>query len=276
MDYIKVEFILDPLMPAREILYADLEILGFESIIDTTEGAEAYMPSSDFSENILENLMVRDIPDQKVEYKIENIEQQNWNANWESQFHPIQINENCVIRAPFHDASNVEYDILITPKMSFGTGHHETTFLMSQELFEHDLKGKSLMDMGCGTGVLAILAKKLGAGDVEGVDIEEWAYENSIENARDNGVESIKFFHGDAKLLEGKKFDIILANINRNILLNDMRQYAESLVDGGQLFLSGFYQTDIDTLVEEGKKNGLKFVHSRNKNGWAMVQLTKN
>lgn len=276
MDYIKVEFILDPLMPAREILYADLEILGFESIIDTAEGAEAYMPSSDFSENILENLMVRDIPDQKVEYKIENIEQQNWNANWESQFHPIQINENCVIRAPFHDASNVEYDILITPKMSFGTGHHETTFLMSQELFEHDLKGKSLMDMGCGTGVLAILAKKLGAGNVEGVDIEEWAYENSIENARDNGVESIKFFHGDAKLLEGKKFDIILANINRNILLNDMRQYAESLVDGGQLFLSGFYQTDIDTLVEEGKKNGLKFVHSRNKNGWAMVQLTKN
>lgn len=276
MNYIKVEFFLDPLIPAREILYADLEILGFESILDTSRGAEAYMPADDFSENVLENLMVRNIPDQSVEYKIEYIEQQNWNADWESQFQPIQINKDCVIRAPFHDPSNVKYDILITPKMSFGTGHHETTFLMSQELFQHELNGKSLMDMGCGTGVLAILAKKLGAKQVEGVDVEEWAYENSIENADENGIDDIKFYHGDGDLLKGKRFDIILANINRNILLKDMPLYAESLNRGGSLFLSGFYTTDIESLIAVGKENGLNFVHSKNKNGWAMVQLSKN
>jgi ribosomal protein L11 methyltransferase len=275
MDYIKVEFILEPLLPAREILYADLEVLGFESIVDTDQGAEAYMQVQDFQEGMLEDLMVRNLPDQKVEVRVEQIEQQNWNANWESQFQPIPINENCVIRAPFHESNGVKYDIVISPKMSFGTGHHETTFLMSQELFEHDLQGKSLMDMGCGTGVLAILASKLGAIEVEGVDIEEWAYLNSVENAAANEVKDIKFFHGDIAWIDGKSFDVIMANINRNILLQDMQQYANSLNEGGKLFLSGFYETDIPVITEEGQKNGLNFVHSKNKNGWAMVQLAK-
>lgn len=275
MDYMKVAFVLEPLLPAREILYADLEILGFESMVDTENGVDAFIPSDSFFETTLENLMVRNLPDQSVEYSLELIEQQNWNANWESQFQPILINEKCLIRAPFHEPSKVEYDIIISPKMSFGTGHHETTFLMSQELFELDLGGKTLMDMGCGTGVLAIIAAKLGAKSVEGIDIEEWAYENSIENAALNDQSEIKFYHGDASLLKGKKFDVILANINRNILLNDMEIYGDSLKDKGYLFLSGFYTTDIDSIVAEGKKNGLNFVHSKNKNGWAMLQLMK-
>lgn len=275
MNYIKVEFFLEPLLPAREILYADLEILGFESIIDTQKGVEAYMPAINFTETILENLMVRDIPQQTLDYTVEEIEQQNWNAAWESQFQPISINEKCVIRAPFHDPVNVPFEILITPKMSFGTGHHETTFLMAQELFRHNLEHKRVMDMGCGTGVLAILAKKLGADYVEGVDIEEWAYQNSIENARDNHVPEIKFYHGDGNLLTDKQFDIILANINRNILMMDLPVYAASLMPEGKLFLSGFYETDVEEIVKQGEKSGLKFVHSRSKNGWAMVQLSK-
>lgn len=275
MSYVKVEFFLEPLLPAREIIYADLEILGFESIIDTPKGVEAYMPASNFTETILENLMVRNIPEQTVDYTIEEIEQQNWNAAWESQFQPISINERCVIRAPFHAPVNVPFEILITPKMSFGTGHHETTFLMAEELFGHNLENKRVMDMGCGTGVLAILAKKLGATYVEGVDIEEWAYQNSIENANENHVPEIEFYHGDAELLAGKQFDIILANINRNILIMDMPVYARSLVSEGVLFLSGFYETDVEEIVKQGEKSGLKFVHSRSKNGWAMVQLSK-
>ncbi|MCB9189453.1 MAG: 50S ribosomal protein L11 methyltransferase [Flavobacteriales bacterium] len=275
MDYIKVSFVLEPLLPAREILYADLEILGFESMIDTDNGVDAFVPKDSFHENILENLMVRNIPDQKVEYSIETIEQQNWNASWESQFQPIIINEKCTIRAPFHESSLVPFDIVILPKMSFGTGHHETTFLMAQELFELDLNGKSFMDMGCGTGVLAIIAAKLKAKVVEGIDVEEWAYENSIENAALNNQSQIRFFHGDVEQLKGKKFDVIFANINRNILLQDMADYNESLNENGQLYMSGFYTTDVDAITKEGKKSGLKFVHSKDKNGWAMVQLTK-
>ncbi|CAG5084455.1 50S ribosomal protein L11 methyltransferase [Parvicella tangerina] len=275
MNYVRVEFILNPLQPAREILYADLDILGFEAIEDTQSGAIGYMPEIKFTETILENLMVRDLPDQKVEFKIDTIEQKNWNEEWESQFQPIQINSECVIRAPFHKKTEVAYDIVILPKMSFGTGHHETTFLMAQELFQHELKGKSLMDMGCGTGVLAILAKKLGAEDVEGVDIEEWAYENSIENAELNQTNDIKFFHGDVSLISNKQYDVILANINRNILLNDMKDYAKALKDNGSVLLSGFYETDVQAIVSAAKRNGLNFVHSKEKNGWAMIQLSK-
>lgn len=275
MDYIKVEFILEPLLPAREILYADLEINGFESIVDTEKGVEAYISAEQFNKNTLENFMVKNLPKQVVDFEVSKIEQENWNATWESQFRPIHINEKCVIRAPFHESTNIEYDIVISPKMSFGTGHHETTFLMSQELFELNLKGRSIMDMGCGTGVLAIIAKKLGASKVEGVDIEEWAYENSVENAALNHEEGINFYHGNAHLLKQKSFDIILANINRNILLNDMSVYSESLNDSGKLVMSGFYKTDVEVIVKEGKKNGLNFVHSKSKNGWALLQLTK-
>lgn len=275
MDYIKVEFILEPLLPAREILYADLEINGFESIVDTEKGVEAYISAEQFNKNTLENFMVKNLPKQVVDFEVSKIEQENWNATWESQFRPIHINEKCVIRAPFHESTNIEYDIVISPKMSFGTGHHETTFLMSQELFELNLKGRSIMDMGCGTGVLAIIAKKLGASKVEGVDIEEWAYENSVENAALNHEEGISFYHGNAHLLKQKSFDIILANINRNILLNDMSVYSESLNDSGKLVMSGFYKTDVEVIVKEGKKNGLNFVHSKSKNGWALLQLTK-
>lgn len=275
MDYIKVTFDLEPVLPAREVIYADLDLLGFESIEDTDSGVVAYIQADQFHERTLEDLMVSNIPEQRVEYKIEMVEQQNWNAVWESQFDPIEVNDKCVIRAPFHETSGKQFDIVISPKMSFGTGHHETTYLISQTLFDLNIKDKSVMDMGCGTGVLAIIAKKLGSGLTEGVDIEEWAYLNSIENAELNDISDISFFHGDGSLIVNKVFDVVIANINRNILLQDMNKYSDAMKKGSILLLSGFYNSDIDQIVMKGEECGLKFVNSRIKNNWAMVQLSK-
>ena len=275
MNYIKVSFELDPILPAREILYAELGELPFESFEETTNGIEAYIQAPDFTEELLEDLLIEGLPNQKISTQIHLIEQQNWNAVWESNFEPIVVNEKCVIRAPFHETPNVKYDIIISPQMSFGTGHHETTFLISNELFELDLKDKSVLDMGCGTGVLAIIANKLGAGAIEAIDIEEWAYENTLDNNRLNNVEGMSVFHGDANLLINKKFDIILANINRNILLNDMEVYSNSLTIGGSILFSGFFETDVPHIKEAGEKNGLVFVKKEVKNNWAMVQLKK-
>ena len=275
MNYHKLKFTLDPLLPAREILYADLDQLNFESIVDTADGVEAYIQEGQLNLDDLNVLMIHNLPGLKAEFSHEIIEQQNWNALWESQFEPITINENCIIRAPFHEAPDVEYDIIISPKMSFGTGHHETTFLISERLFNLDLEGVSVMDMGCGTGVLAIIAKKLGAGYTEGIDIENWAYQNSVENALMNNILNIIFIEGDARLLGERKFDLFIANINRNILSEDMPKYADSMNDGGTLLLSGFYNTDVEVLKQRGEECGLKFVNSTSKNNWALIQLEK-
>jgi ribosomal protein L11 methyltransferase len=277
MNYYKVSFELEPLLPAREILYADLDQLDFESIVDTKTGVEAFIPESDFNRVLLDDLMIHNLPDLDIKMEVELIEQQNWNANWESQFEPIVVNEKCIIRAPFHDKSSCEYDIVISPKMSFGTGHHETTFLLSQHLFEMDLKGKSVMDMGCGTGVLAIIAKKLGAATTQGIDIENWAYLNSIENANLNQIDDIEFFEGDASLLGNESFfDVFIANINRNILHRDIPLYFKTMKRGAILLISGFYTTDVEVLTTRALEYGLKFVNSKSKNNWAMVQFIKD
>ena len=276
MNYIKVNITLEPLQPAREVLYADLDIIGFESIVDTETGVEAYMPEDQFFEIALEDMMVKDMPDQKVDIVIETIEKQNWNATWESHFEIIDINDKCSIRAPFHESTNKEFDIVISPQMSFGTGHHETTFLMSKHLFLNDLKGKSLLDMGCGTAVLAIIAHKLGAKNIVAIDIEDWAYQNSIDNCKLNQINDISIELGDARLLVNRKFNIILANINRNILLQDLKTYADCLTPNGQIFLSGFYDTDVDVLKEAATNCGLTFVLSESKNNWTLLHFKRN
>jgi len=275
MDYIKVSFELEPLLPAREILYAELGEMPFESFEETEKGLEAYIPAPDFKEDMLEELIIKTLPNQQVNISKENIAQQNWNAVWESNFEEIVVNENCVIRAPFHHPAKVKYDIVISPQMSFGTGHHETTFLIANELFHLDLKNKSLLDMGCGTGVLAIIAHKLGANPIEAIDIEEWAYENTKDNNKLNNIDDMVVLHGDAELLKGKSFDIILANINRNILLNDMATYTGSLNKGGTILFSGFYETDIPSIKESAEKNGLTFVKYEVKNNWTMAKFQK-
>ena len=275
MGYIEVCYKLEPLLPAREILYAELGDRGFEAFEDTLNGVKAYIKKEKFSKSLLKDLSISRIEGQKIEVDIITIANQNWNALWESNFDPIVINSDCIIRAPFHAVSKVEYDIIISPQMSFGTGHHETTFLMSKELFSLDLKSIDLLDMGSGTGVLGILAEKLGAKHVKAIDIEESAFLNTINNCKLNNTKNIIVEKGDSKLLYDSLFDVILANINKNILLQDMSVYSNCLKVEGKLFLSGFFTTDIDELRNAASNNGLKFVKMQEKNNWAMLMLEK-
>jgi ribosomal protein L11 methyltransferase len=275
MGYIEVYFKLEPLLPAREVLYAELGDKGFEAFEDEVDGVRAYIKQEQFTEFLLKDLMISGIEDQKVDVSIKTIANQNWNALWESNFDPIIINSKCIIRAPFHAIDKVEYDLIISPQMSFGTGHHETTFLMSKELFSLDLKSIDLLDMGSGTGVLAILAEKLGAKNIKAIDIEEGAYINTIDNCKLNNTKNIIVEKGDSELLEDSLFQVILANINKNILLQDISVYSSCLTKGGKLLLSGFFTTDVAELRNEASDNGLKFVKVEEKNNWAMLMLEK-
>jgi ribosomal protein L11 methyltransferase len=200
------------------------------------------------------------------------IEQENWNATWEQNFNPILVGGVCAVRAPFHEKTEVAYDIVIEPKMSFGTGHHETTHMMLQHILDHDFWGKAVLDMGSGTGVLAILAEKKGAKAVDAVDFDNWCYLNALENVERNNCKNIRVYEGDAALLKGKKYDIILANINRNILLEDLPHYVKCLNTNGLLFLSGFYKEDIIAISAKCGELGLKFEKNLEKNNWVAVK----
>jgi len=243
--YIGYTFQIIPRDPATEILIAELGYAGFESFVENEEGVIAYIQKENFKEDILEDIYILKSDEFKIEYKKEEIEQINWNSEWEKNFNPILIDKTVNIRAPFHDKlPNIKYDIVIEPKMSFGTGHHQTTHMMVKHLLNLNLKNKKVLDMGCGTGVLAILAEMRGAKPIDAIDIDNWCYLNSVENAERNNCKNISVFQGEASLLLNKKYDVIIANINRNILLNDMKTYTNSLNKNGTLLLSGFYQED--------------------------------
>ncbi len=266
--YLEYDFTIEPAQPATDILIAELGEVGFESFVENETGLLAYILKSDWREDILNGLYILQQPDFEISWTQKEIQQQNWNAEWERNFHPIIVGNRCMVRAPFHQAVDVEYDIVIEPKMSFGTGHHETTHMMLQHILDIDVQGKSVLDMGCGTGVLAILAKKKGAGPVDAIDIDEWCYLNTQENIERNDCGSIKAFQGDSGLLKGKKYDVILANINRNILLEDIPVYAECLNSGGTLLLSGFYLDDLDAISSKCGEYGLNFEKNLKKNNW--------
>jgi len=270
--YLEYDFKISPLQPATDILIAELGELGFESFVENETGLLAYILKSEWHDKVLENLFVFQNPDFEINWTSKEIEQQNWNAEWEKNFHPILVSKKCMVRAPFHKAVDVDYDIVIEPKMSFGTGHHETTHMMLQHILDNDFEGKSVLDMGCGTGVLAILAKKRGATDVEAIDIDEWCFLNTQENVDRNHCPDIKAYQGDSSLLEGKKYDIILANINRNILLEDIPIYANCLKKEGALFLSGFYLEDLDAISSKCAAYGLEFEKNLEKNNWISVK----
>ncbi len=270
--YLEYDFKITPLQPATDILIAELGELGFESFVENETGLLAYILKSEWRDNLLIDLFVFQNPSFEISWTKKEIEQQNWNAEWEKNFHPILVGEKCMVRAPFHKAVDVDYDIVIEPKMSFGTGHHETTHMMLQHILDNDFEGKSVLDMGCGTGVLAILAKKRGAGDVEAIDIDEWCFLNTQENVDRNHCSDIKAYQGDSSLLEGKKYDIILANINRNILLEDIPIYANCLKKGGALFLSGFYLGDLDAISSKCAAYGLEFEKNLEKNNWVSAK----
>ncbi len=271
--YIEYIFIVEPLQPGTEILIAELGYAGFESFVETEDGVKAYIQKEDWNESILKEINILSSEEFKIENTFSEIEQINWNSEWEKNFDPIEVDGRCIVRAPFHPPKNFQYEIIIEPKMSFGTGHHETTFMMLQFILENEFQNKTVLDMGCGTAVLAILAEMRGASKLEAIDIDEWCFENSSENIQRNDCKNISVFLGDASLLKGKNYDVIIANINRNILLEDMESYQNSLYEGGTLYLSGFYDDDLPIIIETCNNLGFKFVENKKKNKWVAAKF---
>ncbi|MEZ7856060.1 MAG: 50S ribosomal protein L11 methyltransferase [Polaribacter sp.] len=270
--YIEYNFTFSPKEPISEILIAELGNVGFESFVETENGVTAYIQKTDWNAEILADVFVLNSDEFSIEYNLNEVPQTNWNAEWEKNFEPIQVDDLVSIRAPFHENPNLKYDIVIEPKMSFGTGHHETTHMMVQHLLQLDLENKKVLDMGCGTGILAIFAEMKGAKPLDAIDIDNWCYENSVENVTRNNCENISVYEGDATLLVDKKYDVIIANINRNILLMDMKVYTNCLQEGGILLLSGFYEQDIPVIDAEVIKYGLKLEKFIQRNNWVALK----
>jgi len=273
--YIEYNFTVTPKEPAAEILIAELGNIGFESFVENEEGVTAYIQKNDWNTSILEDVFILKSEEFSIEFNQKEIEQTNWNAEWEKNFNPIQVNDIVSIRAPFHENPNLPYDIVIEPKMSFGTGHHETTHMMVQHLIDINLEDKKVLDMGCGTGILAIFAKMKGANPIDAIDIDNWCYLNSIENIARNKCSNISVYEGDATLLENKKYDVIIANINRNILINDIKVYASCFNEQATLLLSGFYKEDIPIIEAETKKYNLNLELVIERNNWVALRFTK-
>jgi len=279
MNYFEINFFIDFFEEyISDVLISELGEIGFDSFVSTETGLVAYALETAFDEAKLKDLL-SDFPfEASIDYKVTQIESKNWNEEWEKHyFEPIVIGNECVIHSSFHkNVPKAKYDIVIDPKMAFGTGHHETTSLVIGRLLQMDLQDKTLLDMGCGTAVLAILAAKRGAKDIVAIDIDTWCTENSIENIEMNNIHGIDVQLGGAELLAGLHFDIILANINRNILLADMEQYAACLSSGGELYMSGFYVQDIPLIEAEANRNGLTLIDYHEKNNWVAVKTVKN
>ena len=273
--YIEYNFTVSPKEPATEILIAELGNVGFESFVENENGVTAYIQKSEWTQTILEDIFVINSDEFSIEYNQKEVEQTNWNAEWEKNFSPIQVDDLVSIRAPFHENPNLKYDIVIEPKMSFGTGHHETTHMMVQHLLQLDLDNKKTLDMGCGTGILAIFAEMKGAKPLDAIDIDNWCYENSLENVARNNCSNISVYEGDSALLVNKKYDVIIANINRNILLMDIKVYANCLNDKGVLLLSGFYQEDIPVIDAEVSQYNLKLDTFIERNNWVALKYNK-
>ena len=280
MKYLEFIFHTEPCTEVvNDVLSAVLGEVGFESFVEQEGGIAAYIQTALYDEEALKSALDSfPLADTTLTYTYKEAEDKDWNEEWEKNFfQPIVIGNRCVIHSTFHhDVPQAEYDIVINPQMAFGTGHHETTSLIIGELLEADLQGKALLDMGCGTSILAILARMRGAAPCTAIDIDEWCVRNSLENIELNHVDSISVFQGNASILPDKgPFDVVIANINRNILLNDMKHYVARMNPGARLFMSGFYTDDIPAIREEAERNGLRFVHHKEKNRWAAVQFEK-
>ena len=273
--YIEYNFKVKPKEPTTEILIAELGNVGFDSFVETEKGVTAYIQKKEWKASILESIFVLNSDEFKIEYQQKEVPQTNWNSEWEKNFNPIQVASLVSIRAPFHKKSNLKYDIVIEPKMSFGTGHHETTHMMVQHLIDLNLTNKKVLDMGCGTGILAILTEMKGAKCIDAIDIDNWCYLNSIENVERNHCKNITVFEGDASLLINKKYDVIIANINRNILLKNIKTYANCLEKNGTLLLSGFYKEDITIIEKEVVKYSFQTVTIIERNNWASLKYIK-
>ncbi len=278
MDYTEVKISITPFSQQdADIITALLAEIGFDSFAESENELNAYIPTQNFDRQKLEHTLNTTAFSSTLSYNLSAIEDQNWNTKWEQNFSPIAIDCLCYVRAPFHESKKHEFkvEIVIEPKMAFGTGHHETTWLMLKQLFSINLSNKNVLDMGCGTGILAIGAEKLGAKSITAIDNDTWAYQNTKENVKANACSRVITTLGDATLLGAETFDIILANINLNILLADMKQYVKCLANNGILIMSGILQQDLKTLEAEVLNQGLLITNKSFKNDWAAVIAIK-
>ena len=275
MNYIEYDFTVSPTEMGAEILMAELAEVGFDSFVDTPTGIKAYIPKDSWNEHILQDIYLLSNPEFTISYQITEIEQVNWNEEWEKNFSPIVVEDLCTVRANFHPVPNTRYDIVITPKMSFGTGHHETTYMMLQQLLPLSLEDTKVLDMGCGTGILAIMAALRGAHDITAIDIDPWCVENATENIQQNDCSFITIKEGDVSLIAGEQYNLILANINRNILLSDIPAYTQALLPQGLLLVSGFYEEDLPAIKEKCQEVGLTYLSHIERNRWVSAKFQR-
>jgi ribosomal protein L11 methyltransferase len=278
---VRIELIVNvtPRDPWTDIAISQFSEIGFDSFLETENGVVAYINEEDFQEDALmqESFLGEKSNEYSVDFSINKIPHQNWNALWESDFHPVFVEDKLTILAPFHE--NIEakgVQIIIQPQMSFGTGHHQTTWMMTKAMMELETMPKRVLDMGTGTGVLAILAEKLGATDILAIDIESWSVENTIENVERNGGKQVESLCGDVELIAGRQFDLILANINKNVLKAHISAYSKALVSNGKLLLSGFFDTDAEEMCQVAAKEGFVFEKKFTKETWAALQFIKS
>lgn len=272
--YLEFNFKIHPLQPWNEILMAELIEIGFDSFTEEHDGILGYIPKSNFDEKALQDLPLLNSSEVSITYTFSEMPNINWNEEWEKNFSPINVEDQVLIRAEFHESNPQMHEIIIQPKMSFGTGHHPTTHLMIQQMLDMDFEEKTVLDMGCGTSVLAIYAKQRGAKDVVAIDIDEWSVENSIENAARNNVE-LTISQGTADSLGSQDFDVILANINRNILISDIPTYVSVLNSGGELLLSGLCFFDVDDILDVCSEQNLTLERKLQREEWVSLLLKK-
>lgn len=279
MDYTKVEFSITPFFPWSEILTTKLAEIGFESFTENDQKLQAYIPSNLYNGEGLNSLTQEfDENSLEISYSVEEIPAQNWNATWESDFQPVEVDRDLIIYAPFHsiDSTAFKYTVQIQPQMSFGTGHHQTTYLLSKALLKADLSRKNVLDVGTGTGILGILCSKLGASSIFGTDIESGACENAIENIKRNHIDNFTVELGDIDVIPNELYDIIIANINKNVLKSHFEGYASRAKKGTLLMLSGFFETDTDELEIEAKKSNFILDQVLTFETWAVMLLIKH
>jgi ribosomal protein L11 methyltransferase len=274
-NYIEYQFTVVPKEPWEEILLAALQELPFESFDHSETSLLAYVPEMLHFEGFLNSISLFEDPSISISVKKKTIKPVNWNAKWESEFQPIVIGDNCVVRADFHPDQGKRFELIINPKMSFGTGHHQTTHMMLDFALSESFEGKSILDMGCGTGVLAILASMKGAVSVDAIDLDPWCIENATENALKNNCSNVNCVLGSSLTKDIPTYGLIFANINRNILLEQISSFSLALIEGGVLLLSGFYQSDIESLRQCCEAEGLSYEEEKQKGDWCALKFVK-